>query len=143
MLEQPVVLILVVEDEVLIQELVKEALADGGFKTESVPSGKKAIALLENGEQEYRALITDIHLPGTLTGWDVARRARELKPQMPVVYMTSGHADEWPSNGVPNSVMLQKPFALAQVVTAISQLLNKMTPTQDLVGEDRRRNGPN
>ncbi|MGY3691606.1 DNA-binding response OmpR family regulator [Bradyrhizobium sp. USDA 3240] len=131
MLEQPVVLILVVEDEVLIQDLVKEALADGGFTTESVSTGTKAIALLENGEQEYRALITDIKLSGTLTGWDVARRARELKPQMPVVYMTSSHAEDWPSHGVPNSVILQKPFALAQVVTAISQLLNQMPPTQE------------
>ncbi|GIQ73168.1 response regulator [Bradyrhizobium sp. ma5] len=131
MLEQPVLLILVVEDEVFIQELVEEALADGGFKTESVSSGEKAIALLENDQQEYRALITDIHLPGALSGWDVARRARELNGQMPVVYMTSGAADEWAAQGVPNSIILQKPFALAQVVTAISQLLNQVPPTQE------------
>ncbi|GIQ75568.1 response regulator [Bradyrhizobium sp. RD5-C2] len=131
MLEQPAVLILVVEDEVLIQELVKEALADGGFKTESVSSGEKAIALLEKGEQEYRALITDIRLPGAFSGWDVARRARELNPQMPVVYMTADGADEWSSQGVPNSLILQKPFALAQVVTAIAQLLNQVPPTQE------------
>nr|QIG99124.1 response regulator [Bradyrhizobium sp. 6(2017)] len=122
--------ILVVEDDALIQDLVQEALADGGFKTEAISSGEKAIALLEERVQEYRALITDIHLPGTLNGWDVARRARELNPQMPVVYMTGEGADEWPSHGVPNSVLLLKPFALAQIVTAISQLLNQIPLSQ-------------
>ncbi|QIG99124.2 response regulator [Bradyrhizobium sp. 6(2017)] len=130
MLEQPILVILVVEDDALIQDLVQEALADGGFKTEAISSGEKAIALLEERVQEYRALITDIHLPGTLNGWDVARRARELNPQMPVVYMTGEGADEWPSHGVPNSVLLLKPFALAQIVTAISQLLNQIPLSQ-------------
>jgi hypothetical protein len=38
--------------------------------------------------------------------------------------MSGAHGDEWPSKGVPNSIMLMKPFAPAQLVTAIWQLLN-------------------
>jgi DNA-binding response OmpR family regulator len=72
-----------------------------------------------------------VDLRGELTGWDVARRAREIFPNMPVVYMTGAAADQWPSHGVPNSVLLQKPFAPAQVVTAISQLLNQAPPPQE------------
>ncbi|MFK4507205.1 hypothetical protein ABIF81_002383 [Bradyrhizobium daqingense] len=37
-------------------------------------------------------------------------------------------ADEWPSHGVPNSVLLHKPFAPAQIVTALAQLLNQAPP---------------
>jgi len=71
-----------------------------------------------------RALVTDIKLGSSTTGWDVARHARELKPEMPVVYMTGSESNDWPSLGVPNSILVPKPFAPAQVITAVSQLLN-------------------
>jgi CheY-like chemotaxis protein len=77
----------------------------------------------------YRALVTDINLKGRMTGWDVARKARELYPEFPIVYMTGGAAEDWGSQGVPNSILLVKPFAPAQLVTAVSQLLNSGSPT--------------
>lgn len=128
-MQNQVLLILIVEDEFIIQEMVQGALSEGGFETEMIASGEEAITLLQGGNGKYRGLITDIHLQGTLTGWDVAKSARELNPEIPVVYMTGAGADHWPSHGVPNSVLLQKPFAPAQVVTAISQLLNQIPPT--------------
>ncbi|MBR1172709.1 response regulator [Bradyrhizobium sp. KB893862 SZCCT0404] len=126
-----VLLILVVEDDPLIQDLVDAALAEGGFENEIVASGEKAVALLQSAPTKYRALLTDINLKGQLTGWDVAKRARELNPEMPAIYMTGAAADEWPSHGVPNSILLNKPFAPAQVVTAVSQLLNQTPPPKD------------
>ena len=45
--------------------------------------------LLEASEAKYRALVTDINLgPGKLDGWDIARHAREIDPNFPVVYMS-------------------------------------------------------
>jgi DNA-binding response OmpR family regulator len=83
------------------------------------------VELLDVSEGKYRALVTDINLePDKLDGWDVARRAREIDPSFPVVYMTGRDVNDWASNGVPNSIMLAKPFAPAQLVTAVSQLLN-------------------
>jgi CheY-like chemotaxis protein len=77
------------------------------------------------------ALVTDINLgSGELDGWDVARHAREIEPQFPVVYMSGIEADQWASKGVPNSIMLAKPFAPAQLVTAVSQLLNATPPAE-------------
>jgi hypothetical protein len=49
---------------------------------------------------------------------------RKINPAFPVIYMTGAAADEWPSMGVPNSILLQKPFAPPQLVTAVSHLLN-------------------
>jgi len=72
--------------------------------------------------------VTDIALRGKIDGWDVARRAREIDPRFPVVYI-SGAGGDWPSKGVPESVMLEKPFAPAQLVTAIANLLNNRNPT--------------
>lgn len=130
-MQDTLVVILVVEDEFLIQDLVDGALAEGGFESEIAASGEEAITLLQGDPTKYRALLTDIHLKGTLTGWDVAKRARELSPEMPVIYMTGAAAEEWPSHGVPNSILLSKPFAPAQVVTAVSNLLNQTPPPHD------------
>ena len=43
--------------------------------------------------------------------------------------MSGAHAADWASKGVPNSIMLEKPFAPAQLVTAVATLLNAGTPT--------------
>ena len=117
-------LILVVEDEYQLQGIVEAALIDGGFATDVLSSGEEALTLFRGRIKNYRALVTDVGLKGSMSGWDVARQVREMDPQFPVIYMTGAAADEWPSRGVPNSVLLQKPFAPAQLVTAVSQLLN-------------------
>jgi DNA-binding response OmpR family regulator len=117
--------ILVVEDDPLIQSLVEDTLTDGGFEIVMASSSEDAIDLLDVGNVDYRAVVTDINLGrDKLTGWDVARHAREIDAGFPVVYMTGANADEWASKGVPNSILLSKPFAQAQLLTAISQLLN-------------------
>jgi CheY-like chemotaxis protein len=86
------------------------------------------VTLLKGKIANYRALVTDINLKGMMDGWKVAKAAREINPEFPIVYMTGVAAGDWPSHGVPNSILLQKPFASAQLVTAVSQLLNAGTP---------------
>ena len=119
------VLIFVVEDDALVQESIQHALEDGGYAVTTASSGEEAISMLEANGADFRALMTDVNLgAGKLTGWDVAQRARELKPELPVIYMTGDNGHQWASQGVPNSVLLNKPFALAQAVAAVSNLLN-------------------
>jgi DNA-binding response OmpR family regulator len=62
-----------------------------------------------------------------MDGWEVAKQAR-VNPTFPIIYMTGAAADQWSSKGVPNSILLEKPFAPAQLVTAVSQLLNTGAP---------------
>jgi DNA-binding response OmpR family regulator len=78
-------------------------------------------------------LVTDIALRGRVNGWDVARRAREIDPDFPVVYMSGASAGQWPSRGVPNGIMLEMPFAPAQLIAAIANLLNRGA---DAIGPD-------
>lgn len=121
-------IILVVEDDQLIQGIVEEALTEGGFASVITATGDEAVTLLRGHKGKYRALVTDIDLGGTMSGWEVARHAREIEPDFPVVYMSGAAAADWTSRGVPNSIMLEKPFAPAQLVTAIATLLNNATP---------------
>lgn len=123
-------IILVVEDDALVRGVVEETLTDGGFEIIMVSSGENAIDLLEVRKVNYRAVVTDINLGrDKRDGWDVARRAREIDAEFPVVYMTGASADDWASKGVPNSILLTKPFAPAQLLTAVSQLLNGSSST--------------
>ena len=125
-----VVVILVVEDDQTIQSVIEESLSDGGFEVTIASSGEQATELMNAANPPFRAVVTDINLGrDRMDGWDVARHARESKPDMPIIYMTGDSADEWASKGVPNSILLTKPFAPAQLVTAVAQLLNTGTPT--------------
>jgi DNA-binding response OmpR family regulator len=105
-MEEDAPVILVVEDDYTIQAIVEDALSDGGFETEIVGSGEEAVKLLLSDPSQYRAVVTDINLTGELDGWAVARKAREMNPSYPVVYMTGADAEKWPINGVPNSILL-------------------------------------
>lgn len=121
-------MVLVVEDEPMIQSLVQEALEDGGFQVEAVSSGEDAAKLLADPDR-FRAVITDVNLGrDRMDGWDIGRLARETDPSLPVIYMTGDSAAEWAARGVPNSLLITKPFAPTQVVAAVAQLLNNPAP---------------
>ena len=120
--------ILVVEDDLEIQGVIDESLCDGGYEPVFAATGEEAVTLLKGRQFNYRVLVTDINLRGKMNGWEVAKQAREIDPVFPIVYMTGAAADEWPVHGVPNSLLLAKPFAPAQLVTAISNLLNTVIP---------------
>ena len=122
--------ILVVEDDEQIQTIVEDALTEGGFESAVAPSGEEAVTLLRGHRGKYCALVADIVLRGRIDGWEVAQRAREIDPDFPIIYMTGARAHQWPSRGVPNSILMEKPFAPVQLVTAVSQLLNGGPPTR-------------
>lgn len=100
-----------------------EALEEGGYSVIAQNTGNSAIRSLDENVDRICGLITDVRLPDGPDGWEIARHARELKPDIPVVYMSDDSVAEWSSKGVPKSLVLQKPFASAQLVTVISSLL--------------------
>ena len=123
-------IVLIVEDDEGIQSVVEDALREGGLEIAIAPTAEEAVTLLKGKVANYRALVTDINLKGRMNGWEVAKRAREIDPAFPIIYMTGAAANDWPSHGVPNSLLLEKPFAPAQLLTAVSQLLNASPQSQ-------------
>ena len=120
-----ILLLLLVEDEPLIAEMMQTHLEDGGYKVIVAAEGAEALAAFEANSDDLAALVTDIRLGSGPNGWEVARHARHIKPDLPVVYMTGDSGVDWAAEGVPKSLLLQKPFAAAQLVTAVSTLLNE------------------
>lgn len=121
-------IVVVVDDEALVGISVEDGLNEAGYDVRLFQTAMEALHELECAAESISALVTDIRLEDDKDGWQVARRARELNPLLPVVYMSGDSAADHSSQGVPHSIMVQKPFAAAQMVTAVSTLINKAPP---------------
>ena len=116
--------LLVVDDEEIVLNMTEHALKDGGYLVVRASSGDDAIWLLEGGQHDFAGLVTDVNLGAELDGWRVAQRARELKPNIPIVYTTGFASRDWTARGVPNSIVVQKPFSVDEIIAAVWSLLN-------------------
>lgn len=78
--------LLVVEDDFLIRLTLTEALGDAGFQVIEASSTDEALDLLRQSRPAL--LMTDIQLPGSMDGRELARVARQDQPDLPVIFMT-------------------------------------------------------
>ncbi len=101
--------ILVVEDEALIGEMLSDALAELGFNVFLASNAADALKHIESGAQ-VDALFTDVHLPGGMSGSELATRVRGLRPELPVVYASGQWHPTEHDQLVPRSVFLSKPY---------------------------------
>ena len=122
--------ILVIEDDVQLQATLEAVLEDEGLQPAIAASGEEADTLHKSDRIDYHALVVDNRLLGRIDGWEVARVARQVDPNFPVVYITGVAAERWETQGVPSSVLLKKPFVPADLVTAIRQLLDERSDVE-------------
>ena len=89
--------VLLVEDELLVRELASEDLGDAGFEVTAASDGDEALGYLREGRR-FDLLFTDIRMPGATDGWQLAREARQLLPDIRVIYATGlgDAATAWP-----------------------------------------------
>lgn len=113
---------LVVEDEALIRMGLVDALEESGYVVGDCGDGASAMLFID-ASTELHGLATDIRLGAGPNGWEVAHHARRKYPGIAVVYLTGDSAADWSAEGVPNSVILQKPFFEAQMLTAMATLM--------------------
>ena len=118
--------VLVVDDEPLITLLVEIALVDAGFSVVVENDAAAGMHRIDSLGSDLSALVTDIRL-GSGSGWVLAKHARRVNHDLPVVYMSGDSAADWTVEGVPASIMIQKPFAVEQIVTAITVLSSSGT----------------
>jgi CheY-like chemotaxis protein len=110
--------ILLVEDEFLLREVTKGDLADLGYCTVCAKDAEEAFQALESDER-IGIMITDIRMPGNWDGWELARRARVLRPDLSVIYVSGYSADE--PQPVPGSIFIKKPYRLEEIERALAQ----------------------
>jgi DNA-binding NtrC family response regulator len=115
--------VLVVEDEPLLAMTLEMGLEDAGFTVVLATTGDAAIAKLEAKPSRFSAVMTDIRMPGTADGWQVGRRARDLRPGIPVIYASGDSCAHWQASGVPGSAILPKPFSMDLAVQCLERCL--------------------
>jgi CheY-like chemotaxis protein len=101
--------VLLVEDEVLISEMVADALEEQGFAVHVVSNAADALRHIESGAG-VDVLFTDINLPGGMDGSVLAARVRELRPDLPIVYASGAWNPSAQDVLVSRSIFLPKPY---------------------------------
>lgn len=120
LMEVPV--ILVVEDDWLLRQAMRDELEAAGWAVREAESGETALEILQGGA-EISMLITDIRLGGTVDGWDVADAFREADPEIPVIYVSGNPALD--TRRVANSAFLSKPCDMAKLLELCRALPNQ------------------
>jgi CheY-like chemotaxis protein len=117
--------VLVVEDDPSVSELMEEALRGLGLEPSCVGTDLEAYSILPI-QPPFRALVVDVNLGQGTTGFDVARFARQVIPEIPVVYVTGAVTeDSFRAFGVPGSIFIAKPFLPGELTEALRSLVSK------------------
>jgi two-component system cell cycle sensor histidine kinase/response regulator CckA len=114
--------VLVVEDHELLRQFSCQVLRQYGYQVLEAGQAAAAITLCEQHPRDIHLLLTDVVLPG-MNGFDLAARARLLRPAMPVLFM-SGYSEEAADRSA-GEVVLEKPFAAQVLLTQIRKLLDR------------------
>jgi len=120
--DHPSTLVLLVEDEFLIQDLLESTLHDAGYAVRAVTDGTDGMKLVESVAANALGLVTDVNLGPGPSGWDIARRGRELNAALLVVYVTGDSEHDYAAHGLPHSLLIRKPFVGSEVVVALATL---------------------
>ncbi len=110
---------LVVEDEWLVRMEMSEALQDSGWEVIEASSGETGLLVLQQNRR-IDLLITDIRLPGAVTGWDLAEAFRAACDGIGVIYCSGNPADL--ARQVRDSVFLSKPCRSEFLVATAAKL---------------------
>ncbi|KUM43898.1 hybrid sensor histidine kinase/response regulator [Pseudomonas sp. EpS/L25] len=118
--------VLVVDDERLVRMLVDEGLREHGFTTLQATDGAAALQVLESAI-ELDLLITDVGLPGDLSGCQLATLARARRPALEILLITGYAEAQLPgeSAALAGVEVLAKPFTLGRLLAQIDLLLSR------------------
>ncbi len=118
--------ILLVEDEALVADMVRMNLEHAGFRVDAVSNGTDGLQRLKS--QAYDLVLLDVMLPG-LSGFEVARKARETGVATPILMLTARGETQAKVAGLDAGAddYLTKPFATAELLARVRALIRRHT----------------
>lgn len=116
--------VLVIDDEPIVRMLIVEVLEEAGFNALEADDGPSGLKILESGVQ-IELLITDVGLPGGMNGRQVADAARDLRPDLKVLFVTGFAENALIANGHLDSGMavVTKPFVMGELASKIASMV--------------------
>lgn len=113
--------VLVVEDEPLVRAVAVEALEAEGFEVIEAPSADHAVTLLRSRD-DIDVVFTDVTMPGTLNGLDLARLMRRTYPSINVL-VCSGALPLGFGGEAPDARFVRKPYRVAEIAPIIRGMM--------------------
>lgn len=110
--------VLVIDDEAALLAIISEVLEEGGYQVVAVPDGPAGLDVIRSG-QPIDLLLTDIRLPKGMNGRQVAEAARDIRPQIKVLFMT-GYAGSVLDD---TAEVMIKPFDLNRLADRVRRLI--------------------
>jgi CheY-like chemotaxis protein len=117
--------VLLVEDDDTVRALARRILTEGGYDVSTTSEGAAAARLLEDPQNDFDLLVSDVVMPG-MRGVELARRARELRPELPILMM-SGYTTPLSDDdrrAMATSPLLEKPFSRRDLLGEVRSLLD-------------------
>jgi CheY-like chemotaxis protein len=123
--------VLIVDDEPTLTEVLKMLLETLGYHARSVNSPAEALKALKDDGAYVDLLLTDLTMPG-MTGIELAREARRIRPGLPVILLT-GYGERMLTDILPRnaiSAIIRKPITRVELATRIRLVLDGQEPHQ-------------
>ncbi len=115
--------LLLVEDDPLVRATLAEALTDAGFEVLEAEDAETALGVVA-ARDDLVVMMTDINLPGA-DGFALARAARRLRPDLPIVYASGRYREADPARALKGSAFLAKPFSVSCAVQALEGAIRR------------------
>jgi two-component system, cell cycle sensor histidine kinase and response regulator CckA len=103
---------------------IKKVLERSGYRVIEGGSGADVLGLWAAHRDDVSVLITDLVMPGGMSGYQLAQQLQEERPDLKVIYM-SGYSNEAAGRGERGEHFLQKPFAAEQLLQALKRALRE------------------
>ena len=113
--------ILLVEDDSVVREIATQCLIEMGYRVLTAENGKQGLALFMEKENEIDLVLSDLVMP-SMGGQAMAAAIKEIKPQMPIVFMT-GYASDQELLSQDEVTLLMKPFQTHELAGVIRRTL--------------------
>jgi len=122
--QQSLETLLLVEDEPAFRELLREGLEANGYKVLVGENGVDALHVAERHPGPICLLVTDVIMP-QMSGPELAKRLKEARPEIQVLYMSGYTDDKLGDLAQPDSelALMQKPFYIGELVRKIRERL--------------------
>src|SRR5258708_6806649 len=114
--------ILLVDDETMLREVMGDVLLGDGFVCVPCGNGADAIRLIEGKLYNFDLLLSDVVMPGTVNGFEVADRFQRAFPNAGVILL-SGYLDDKGAASLSKGRMLvmAKPVRLEPLLAAVKE----------------------
>ena len=115
--------VLIVEDEEDVRQLAAESLEEFGYRVLLAEDAPAAVSMLERDTVDL--LLSDIVMPGGMSGLELADQARRLRCELPVL-LTTGYAEaiDHAAARRPSIELLRKPFGPRELGAKVQQMLS-------------------